>query len=74
MTFNSSWLTITDLTTGGTVADIATATSGDTIQVALSVNYDTIPNIVRPLYTMTGQTAGIKNGKKMTAACAMLKE
>jgi Flp pilus assembly protein TadG len=74
ITFNSSWLTVTDLTTNTTVADISTATSGDTIQVALSVNYDTIPNVVRPLYTLTGQTAGIKNGKKMSGACAMLKE
>jgi Flp pilus assembly protein TadG len=72
VTFNSSWLTITDLTTSTTVTDITTVSSGDTIQVALSVNYDTIPNVVRPLYAMTGQ--GIKNGKKMTGSCAMLKE
>jgi Flp pilus assembly protein TadG len=72
VTYNSSWLTITDTTTATTVTDVSTVPSGDTIQVSVSTTYDQIPNVVRPLYSMTGQ--GIKNGKKVTGTCAMLKE
>src|SRR5439155_9649998 len=46
VTYNSSWLTMTDLTTGATVSDVATVTSGDTLQISLSVNYDLIPTVV----------------------------
>jgi hypothetical protein len=51
---------------------VSTVTSGDTIQVAIAVNYDQIPNVVRPLFAMTGQ--GIRNGKRISGTCSMLKE
>jgi len=72
--YNASWLTITDLTTGTAVTDITSVTSGDSLRVTVSVNYDQIPNVVRPLYTMTATRFGIKNGKPITGTCTMLKE
>jgi Flp pilus assembly protein TadG len=72
VTYNSSWLTIKDLTSNTTVTDISTVSSGHTVQLTLSVNYDQIPNVVRPLYSITGK--GIKNGKPMTGLCVVLKE
>jgi Flp pilus assembly protein TadG len=72
VTYNSSWLTMTDTTTSATVTDVSTVPSGDTIKISLSVNYDLIPNVTRPLYTLTGK--GIKNGKPITGVCAMMKE
>jgi Flp pilus assembly protein TadG len=74
VTYNSSWVTITDTTTSATVTDVSTVPTGDTIKVSVSVNYDLIPNVVRPLYTMTANKFGIKNGKPMTGVCSMMKE
>ncbi len=72
VTFNSSWMTIQDLTAGTTVTDVTAVAPGHTLQVTLQVNYDQIPNVYRPLYQMTGQ--GIKNGKPMIGQCAMVRE
>jgi len=75
VTYNSSWLTITDTTTGADATSSFTGvSSGDTIKVSVSVSYDLIPNVVRPLYTLTANKFGIKNGKAMTGVCSMMKE
>jgi Flp pilus assembly protein TadG len=72
VTFNSSWLTIYDTTTSSTVTDVTTVAAGDILQVQISTTYDQIPNVLRPLYSMTGQ--GIKNGKPMLGQCTMVRE
>ncbi len=72
VTFNSSWLTISDLDAVTTVTNVANVPQGDRIEVALSTSYYQIPNVCRPLYSITGK--GIGNGKQMTAECTMYKE
>ncbi len=73
VTFNSSWLTIQDVTsTPYTVTDVTTVAPGRVLLVKLQVNYDQIPNAYRPLYAMTGQ--GIKNGKAILAQCTMIRD
>ncbi len=72
VTFNSSWLTITDLTAGTTVTDVSQVPAGDQIQLTLSTTYGNLPNAVRPLYAMTGQ--GIGPNKILAATCIMVKE
>lgn len=72
VTYNASWLTVTDLTTGTAVTDVAQATIGDQLQFTLATTYGSIPSAVRPLYSMTGR--GIGTGKAMTATCVMVKE
>jgi len=74
VTYNSSWLTITDLgpSGSGTVSNVASVTAGDLMQLTLTANYSTIPNAVRPLYQMTG--VGIGSGKTVVGECTMVKE
>jgi Flp pilus assembly protein TadG len=74
VTFSSSWLTITDLgpSATGTVSNVATVAAGDQLQFSLSTTYSSIPNVVRPLYNMTG--AGIGSGKTVSGMCTMVKE
>jgi Flp pilus assembly protein TadG len=74
VTYNSSWLTITDLgpTSTGSVSNVATVPAGDEIQLVLSAAYSTIPNAVRPLYNMTGY--GISGNKVVVGECTMVKE
>ena len=74
VTYNPSWLTITDLGPGynGTVTDVSTVPAGDQIQLTLSANYSSIPNAVRPLYQFTG--IGIGAGKSVVGICTMIKE
>ncbi len=72
VTYNSSWLTITDLTSGGTVTDVSTVPAGDQMQFTLSTTYASLPNAVRPLYSWTGQ--GIGNAKVINATCIFVKE
>jgi len=74
VTYNSSWLTITDLgpSSSGAVANVATVPLGDQMQFTLSANYSSIPNAVRPLYQFTGM--GIGSNKSVSAICTMVKE
>jgi Flp pilus assembly protein TadG len=72
VTFNSSWLTIYDTTAQAAVSDVSQVPAGDVLQVQLLATYDQIPNVMRPLYSMTGQ--GIKNGKPMLGQCTMVRE
>ena len=72
VTFNSSWLTVTDITAGTTVTDVSQVPVGDQVQFTLSVSYASLPNAVRPLYTMTGR--GIGAGKVVASTCIMVKE
>ena len=74
VTFNSSWLTITDTTAGTAVSDVSTVPAGDILQVQLLATYDQIPNVMRPLYSITGNLFGIKNGKPMLGQCTMVRE
>jgi Flp pilus assembly protein TadG len=74
VTFSSSWLTITDLgpSATGTVSNVANVSAGDQLQFSVSTTYSSIPNVVRPLYNMTG--AGIGSGKVVSGICTMVKE
>jgi Flp pilus assembly protein TadG len=74
VTYNASWLTITDLgpASTGSVANVANVPMGDEIQLTVSTNYSAIPNVVRPLYQLTG--AGIGSGKTISGQCTMIKE
>jgi Flp pilus assembly protein TadG len=73
VTFNSSWMTITDVTsTPVTVTDVSTVAAGHALQVTITTNYASIPNAYRPLFQITGQ--GIGNGKAVTGQCCMIKE
>jgi Flp pilus assembly protein TadG len=74
VTYNSSWLTITDLGPigSGKVTDVSTVAAGDELQLSLSATYSTIPNAVRPLYSMTG--VGIGPNKTVVGECTMIKE
>jgi Flp pilus assembly protein TadG len=73
VTFNSSWMTITDITsTPVTVTDVSTVAPGHALQIVIQVTYNLIPNVYRPLNQITGQ--GIKNGKLMIGECTMIRE
>jgi Flp pilus assembly protein TadG len=74
VTYNSAWLTITDLgpSGSGTVTDVSTVAAGDELELKLSATYSTIPNAVRPLYSMTG--VGIGPTKVVVGECTMIKE
>jgi Flp pilus assembly protein TadG len=73
VTFNSSWMTITDVTsTPTTVTDVSQVAPGHALMVSIQVNYNLIPNVYRPLNQLTGQ--GIKNGKLMIGQCTMIRE
>ncbi len=72
VTYNASWLTVTDVTTGTTVTDVSQVTIGDQMQLTLSTTYGNIANAQRPLYSLTGK--GITNGKVLTATSLMVKE
>jgi Flp pilus assembly protein TadG len=72
ITYNSSWLTMTDTTSNTTVTDVAMVPAGHFLKVQLSTTYDQIPGIVRPLYSFTGK--GIANGKPVKGTTIMVKE
>ena len=73
VTFNSSWMTILDVTsTPVLVTDVSQVQPGHALQVTITVTYNLIPNVYRPLNQITGQ--GIKNGKVMNGVCTMIKE
>lgn len=74
VTYNSSWLTITDAGPNftGTVTNVATVAAGDQLTLTLSATYSTIPCAVRPLYSMTG--VGIGPTKVVSGECTMIKE
>jgi len=72
ISYNSSWLTVTDLSTSSTVSDVSQVNAGDELQFTLSTNYGSISNAVRPLYSITG--AGIGSSKMITSTCIMVKE
>jgi Flp pilus assembly protein TadG len=74
VTYNASWLTITDLgpSATGSVSDVSTVPLGDQIQLTLSANYTSIPNAVTPLHALTG--VGIGSGKTIAGICTMVKE
>jgi Flp pilus assembly protein TadG len=73
VTFNSSWMTIQDVTgTPVTVTDVSQVAPGHALQITIQVTYNLIPNVYRPLNQITGQ--GIRNGKLMIGECTMIKE
>jgi Flp pilus assembly protein TadG len=73
VTFNSSWMTIVDVTnSNSTVTDCSAVPVGDTILVTIQCNYNLIPNAYRPLYQLTG--IGIGNGKPCVGTSRRIKE
>jgi Flp pilus assembly protein TadG len=73
VTFDSSWMTITDITsTPVTVTDVSTVPAGHALQITITTNYSAIPTVYRPLSQITGK--GIGTGKVMTGSCCMIKE
>ena len=74
VTYNSSWLTITDLTNSPatTVSDVSSVLRGHTLQITVSTNYSQLPVAMRPLYAIT--RVGIGNGKLISGTCTMVKE
>jgi Flp pilus assembly protein TadG len=72
VTYNASWLSMSDLTAGSTVTDISQVPAGDQMQITLSATYSTIPNVVRPLFSMTGE--GIGSSKILYTTSVVVKE
>jgi Flp pilus assembly protein TadG len=74
VTYNSSWLTITDLgpSSTGTVGNVASVPMGDTMKLTLSTTYSALPNAVRPLSSTTG--VGVSAGATVSGICTMVKE
>jgi Flp pilus assembly protein TadG len=73
VTFNSAWMTITDVTgTSVAVTDVSQVAPGHALQVMIQVPYNLIPNVYRPLNQISGQ--GIRNGKLMYGECTMVRE
>ena len=74
VTYNSSWLTITDLgpSQPGTVSDVAAVPMGDEMRLTLSTTYSALPNAVRPLSSTTG--VGVSAGATIAGVCTMVKE
>jgi Flp pilus assembly protein TadG len=74
VTYQTGWLTITDLgpNAAGTVTDISTVPMGDEIRLTVKATYSTLPNAVRPLFTMTG--IGVGSNTTVSGVCTMVKE
>jgi Flp pilus assembly protein TadG len=73
VTFNPSWMTITDITSSPvTVTNVSTIPAGHALQFTITTNYAAIPTVYRPLSQITGK--GIGTGKVMTGTCCMIKE
>ena len=74
ITYNSNWLTITDLgpNAPGTVSDVSTVPLGDQLQLVLSTQYSNVPNAITPLYNLFG--VGINPNKGLSGICTMVKE
>jgi Flp pilus assembly protein TadG len=72
VTFNSSWLTIIDLTNFTVVTDVSTIPRGDVFTVIIQQNYSAIPGTYRPLNQISGQ--GIGNGKLISGQSTVVKE
>jgi Flp pilus assembly protein TadG len=74
VTYNSAWLTITDLgpSGSGTISNVANVPAGDEMQLTLSTTYSGLPNAVRPLSAITG--VGVSASKTVSGVCTMVKE
>jgi Flp pilus assembly protein TadG len=73
VTFNSSWMTIVDVSnSNSTVTDCSAVPVGDKLLVTIQCQYNLIPNAYRPLYAMTGK--GIGNGKMCIGVSERIKE
>jgi Flp pilus assembly protein TadG len=72
VTFNSSWMTITDQTTASTVSDVSTVLAGDTLIVGIVATYSQIPNAFEPLSQLTG--VGIGSSKVCGGYCTVIKK
>ena len=72
--FQASWMTIVDLTAGGTVvSDVSTVPAGDVLRVTLQTTYGSLPSAVRPLSSLSA-SAGIPSSRAVAASSAGLKE
>lgn len=80
ITFQSSWMTIVDITPSGwggsygtgAVSDVSAVQSGHAITVTIQTSYGALPNAVRPLYAMAG--VGIPNNRAVSGVSTGLKE
>jgi Flp pilus assembly protein TadG len=73
ITFNSSWLTIIDISnSSATVTDVSTIAPGHLLTFTIQTTYYLLPGACRPLYQFTG--FGITNSKTVTGQCSMIKE
>jgi Flp pilus assembly protein TadG len=72
VTFNASWMTITDLTASTLVTDVSAIPRGDVFKVVIQQNYDSVPGTYRPLFLITGQ--GIGNGKAIIGESTAVKD
>ena len=80
VTFQNSWLTVTDITPGawggtgtGNVTDVSTVSAGHAITVAITTTYGSLPNAVRPLYAISGGI-GIPSNRAIAGSSTGLKE
>jgi len=73
VTFNSSWLTITDYSnSNATVTDVSQIAPGHMLIFKIQTTYSQLPNAYRPLYGMTG--IGVGSSKTVSGQCSMVKE
>jgi Flp pilus assembly protein TadG len=81
VTFQNSWMTITDITPAGwggslgtgPVSDVSTVSAGHALTVAITTTYGSLPNAVRPLYAVSGGI-GIPSSRAITGSSTGLKE
>jgi Flp pilus assembly protein TadG len=80
ITFQSSWLTITDITPGawggsgtGTVTDVSAVAAGHALTVTVQTTYGGLPDAVRPLSVMSA-SAGISSSRAIIGSSTGLKE
>jgi Flp pilus assembly protein TadG len=73
VTFNSSWMTIVDYTnSNATVTDVTTVPYGHTLILTIQAQYNSIPNVYRPLSAMIG--IGVGASRICTGQCQMIRE
>jgi hypothetical protein len=72
ITFNSSWMTLIDVSSFTIVTDCSTVPAGHGLLARTIVNYASLPNAYRPLSSFCG--VGIGSGKCILCQCTMVKE
>ncbi len=81
VTFQSSWLSIVDITPPawgsaygtGAVSDVSQVPAGHALTVTVQTTYGSLPGAVRPLYAISGGV-GIPSSRAIAGSCTGLKE